>query len=127
MNVERWTLSVERWTSPMPAHPELSHAPHSRRLNSPWIWGAGSGTLQGMSQAIMDPAEVRRFAEDLKRFNEDIRDRMALMQGRFAALGDTWQDQEHLRFAEEFQRALKALAKFMESLDGNSGTTILPE
>jgi hypothetical protein len=36
------------------------------------------------------------------------------MQGRFAALGDTWQDQEHLRFAEEFQRALKALAKFME-------------
>jgi uncharacterized protein YukE len=68
-----------------------------------------------MSQAIMDPAEVRRFAHELKRFNQDFQDRFALLQARFAALGDTWQDQEHARFAEEFRSTMKALARFMET------------
>ena len=67
-----------------------------------------------MSKAIMDPAEVRRFAEELKRFNQDLQNRIALLQVRFAALGDTWQDQEHTRFAEEFRQTMKALIKFME-------------
>jgi uncharacterized protein YukE len=67
-----------------------------------------------MSKAIMDPAEVRRFAEELKRFNLDLQNRMTLLQARFAALGETWQDQEHARFAEEFRQTMKALAKFME-------------
>jgi uncharacterized protein YukE len=67
-----------------------------------------------MSQAIMDPAEVRRFAEELKRFNQDMQDRMMLLQARFTALGDSWQDQEHARFHEEFQRTFRALLKFVE-------------
>lgn len=67
-----------------------------------------------MSQAIMDPAEVRRFAHELKRFNQDIGDRLSLLQARFAALGDTWQDQEQARFGDEFRSTMKALAKFME-------------
>lgn len=67
-----------------------------------------------MSQAIIDPAEVRRFAEELKRFNQDTQDRLRMLQARFNALGDTWQDQEHVRFSEEFQRTLQALAKFVE-------------
>lgn len=67
-----------------------------------------------MSQAIMDPAEVRRFAEELKRFNTDLQNRMASLHSRFTALGDTWQDQEHDKFAEEFQQTMKALRKFVE-------------
>ena len=67
-----------------------------------------------MSQAIMDPGEVRRFAHELNRFNQDIGDRLGLLQARFAALGDTWQDQEHARFGDEFRSTMKALAKFME-------------
>ena len=62
----------------------------------------------------MDPAEVRRFAEELKRFNLDLQNRITLLQARFAALGETWQDQEHARFAEEFRQTMKALLKFME-------------
>jgi len=62
----------------------------------------------------MDPAEVRRFAEELKRFNLDLQNRITLLQARFAALGETWQDQEHARFAEEFRQTMKALQKFME-------------
>ena len=62
----------------------------------------------------MDPVEVRRFAEELKRFNLDLQNRITLLQARFAALGETWQDQEHAKFAEEFRQTMKALLKFME-------------
>ena len=67
-----------------------------------------------MGQAIMDPGEVRRFAEELKRFNTDLQDRVVSLQARFAALGDTWQDQEHSKFAEEFKQIMKAMKKFVE-------------
>ncbi len=67
-----------------------------------------------MSQAIMDPESVRRFAEELQRFNRDVEARMASLQARFAALGDTWQDQEHIKFSEEFKTTMKALRKFVE-------------
>jgi uncharacterized protein YukE len=68
-----------------------------------------------MPQAIMDPGEVRRFAEELKRFNIELQNRMSLLQARFAALGDTWQDQEHTKFTEEFRDAMKVLKKFIEA------------
>lgn len=68
-----------------------------------------------MSQAIMDPEQVRRFAEELKRFNTDVQDKLTSLQARFAALGDTWQDQEHAKFAEEFRQTMKALKKFVEA------------
>jgi uncharacterized protein YukE len=67
-----------------------------------------------MPQAIMDPEEVRRFADELKRFNTDLQDRIVSLQARFMALGDTWQDQEHAKFAEEFRQILKAMKKFIE-------------
>ena len=62
----------------------------------------------------MDPEQVRRFAEELKRFNTDLQDKMMSLQARFAALADTWQDQEHTKFTEEFKQAMKALKKFVE-------------
>ena len=62
----------------------------------------------------MDPEEVRRFAKELKRFNDDIQVRASSLQARFTALGGTWQDQEHEKFAEEFIATMKVLKKFME-------------
>ena len=70
-----------------------------------------------MSQAIMDPEQVRRFAEELQRFNRDLQNRMGSLQARFAALGDTWQDQEHTKFSEEFKQTVKALKKFVDVSD----------
>jgi uncharacterized protein YukE len=67
-----------------------------------------------MSQAIMNPEEVRRFADELKRFNVDLQNRVGALQARFAALGDSWQDQEHQKFSEEFLQTMKALKKFVE-------------
>ncbi len=62
----------------------------------------------------MDPEEVRRFADELRRFNADLQDRLSSLQARFAALGDTWQDQEHMKFADEFKQTLKSVRRFVE-------------
>ena len=67
-----------------------------------------------MAQAIMDPEQVRLFAKELKRFNDDIQLRASALQARFAALGSTWQDQEQEKFAEEFVTTMKVLKKFTE-------------
>jgi len=67
-----------------------------------------------MPQAIMDPEDVRRFAQELKKFNADLQNGMSSLQARFASLGDSWQDQEHAKFAEEFKQTIKALKKFIE-------------
>lgn len=67
-----------------------------------------------MAQAIMDPEEVRRFAKELKRFNDDVQVKAGALQSRFTALSGTWQDQEHEKFAEEFVMTMKVLKKFVE-------------
>ena len=63
----------------------------------------------------MDPEEVRRFASELKRFNEDVQMKATSLQARFTALATTWQDQDHEKFAEEFITTMKVLRKFMET------------
>jgi len=68
-----------------------------------------------MSKAIVDPNELRRFAEELKRFNGDLQNSMSSLQARFAALSETWQDQEHAKFAQDFVETMKVLRRFMES------------
>ena len=70
-----------------------------------------------MAQVVIEPEQVKRFAEELQRFNRDLQHRMGSLQARFAALGDTWQDQEHARFSEEFKDTLKALKKFVDLSD----------
>lgn len=63
----------------------------------------------------MDPEEVRRFAQELKRFNDDVQNRASALQARFQALGATWQDQEQVKFAEEFVVTMKAIRKFVDA------------
>ena len=62
----------------------------------------------------MDPEEVRRFAQELKRFNDDVQGKAQSLQARFAALGSSWQDQEAEKFSEEFLVTMKVLKKFVE-------------
>ncbi len=66
-----------------------------------------------MAQAVMDPEEVRRFAKELKQFNTGLEHGMSLLEARFKALSDTWQDQEHRKFAEEFTQTMRAMKKFV--------------
>ena len=67
-----------------------------------------------MSRAIVDPAELRRFAQSLKHFNNEVSHQLSVLQGQFAGLGDTWRDQEHDKFANQFTETVQVLARFME-------------
>ncbi len=68
-----------------------------------------------MAKAIVDPVELRRFAQSLKRFNAALQDQMRSLQGQLANLGDTWRDQEHDKFREEFDQTMQVLRRFMEA------------
>ncbi len=68
-----------------------------------------------MAKAIVDPEELRRFAQDLKRFNNELKGQMTVLNGRFVGLGQTWRDQEHRKFASEFEHTMRALNRFMET------------
>ena len=68
-----------------------------------------------MAQAIVDPAELRRFAQSLKRFNHELQSSLTMLHGQMLALGDSWRDQEHLKFVQEFEQTLHAIEKFTET------------
>jgi uncharacterized protein YukE len=67
-----------------------------------------------MPQAIVDPGELRRFAQNLKKLNLDLQDRIAALNGQLAALGTTWRDQENKKFVAEFEQQVRAIARFIE-------------
>ncbi len=67
-----------------------------------------------MSKAIVDPGELRRFAQDLKRFNANLQGQMSVLAGKLATLGQSWRDQEHDKFVEQFDQTMKVLARFTD-------------
>jgi uncharacterized protein YukE len=66
-----------------------------------------------MSKAMVDPAELRRFAHTLKHFTGELQHQLAVLQGQFSALGDTWRDQEHEKFANEFSQTVLVINHFL--------------
>ena len=70
-----------------------------------------------MAQAIVDPAELRRFAQNLKRFNGELQNNLAVLHGQMVSLGDTWRDQEHLKFVQEFEQTTQMLERFVEAMN----------
>ena len=70
------------------------------------------GINWGMSKAVVDPGELRRFALELKRFNDFLQQQGTVINARMSELGQSWRDQEHLKFAEEFDITMKQLMRF---------------
>ncbi len=68
-----------------------------------------------MSQAIIDPAELRRFAQQLGQFNIELEERLSTLTNQLHNLNASWRDQEHQKFAEEFEHHLKLIARSMEA------------
>jgi uncharacterized protein YukE len=68
-----------------------------------------------MPQAIVDPEELRRFARNLQKFNNEVQDRLTLLVGQLVGLGTTWRDQENKKFVEEFEQQVKAISSFIEA------------
>lgn len=70
-----------------------------------------------MAQAIVNPEDLRRFAQVLKRFNADLRDNVTALHAQMVNLGDTWRDQEHNKFRLEFEQTMKVIERFLEASD----------
>jgi WXG100 family type VII secretion target len=68
-----------------------------------------------MAKANVDPAELRRFAQELSRFNNDLQGLMSSLHAKMQALEQTWRDQEQKKFSEAFQQTTKALGNFVEA------------
>ena len=68
-----------------------------------------------MSQAIVDPAELRRFAHQLGKFNTELEERLSTLASQLHNLNSSWRDQEHKKFAEQFEHHLKLIARSIES------------
>jgi uncharacterized protein YukE len=68
-----------------------------------------------VSQAIVDPNELRRFARNLERFSTELQNQMLVLRGQLTGLGQSWRDQEHEKFVQEFEQTLMATNRFMEA------------
>ncbi len=68
-----------------------------------------------MGKANVDPAELRRFAQDLNRFNNELHTLLAGLHGRMRAMEATWRDQEQRKFSEAFEQTAKTLGNFLEA------------
>ena len=70
-----------------------------------------------MPQAIVDPEELRRFAQSLKKFGSDVQERVKALSGQMASLERTWRDQEQKKFADEFAQQIQAFGRMVEMID----------
>lgn len=68
-----------------------------------------------MGKASVDPVELRRFSQDLARFNADLTGLIGGLHARMRGLEGTWRDQEQRKFAEAFEQTMKVLANFLEA------------
>src|SRR5438270_878463 len=51
-----------------------------------------------MGKASVDPGELRRFAQDLNRFNNELQTLVSGLHGKMRGLEATWRDQEQHKF-----------------------------
>lgn len=70
-----------------------------------------------MSQAIVNPEELRRFAQQLKQFNSGLQEQMTALAGKMQSLSTSWRDQENKRFVEEFEQNMKSMSRIVEVND----------
>ena len=68
-----------------------------------------------MSQAIVDPHELRRFAHALDKFSNELQGQMLVLRKQLIGLGNTWRDQEHDKFVAEFEDTLRTTSRFFEA------------
>ena len=62
-----------------------------------------------MAQAIVDPEQLRQFAAMLQRYSQQVRESTASLTQAQARLADSWRDQEHRKFVEEFEDQVELL------------------
>jgi hypothetical protein len=88
---------------------------YNERDRRPIRWFEHSEGL--MPKAVVDPDDLHHFAIELRHFSEGVKERIGRINMQFGKLGETWQDQEHEKFAGEFQHTIRVLTKFIASAE----------
>jgi WXG100 family type VII secretion target len=70
-----------------------------------------------MPQAIVDPDELRQFAQSLKKFSSELQNRINMLGGQLVTLEKTWRDQEQKKFSDEFQQQVKNVSRLVEIIE----------
>ena len=70
-----------------------------------------------MAQAIVDPEQLRQFAAMLKRYSQQVRESTSSLTQAQSRLADSWRDQEHRKFVDEFEEQVKLVNKLLEQTD----------
>ena len=65
-----------------------------------------------MSQAIVEPEALRRFAAQLERSRGDLQSQAAATMGAVAGVSETWRDQKYAEFHRALQDAFQVLRLF---------------
>jgi WXG100 family type VII secretion target len=68
-----------------------------------------------MAQAIVDPDELRRFAHNLDKFNRELQSQMLVLRGQMKNLSQTWRDQEHDKFVQQFDETMVVMNRFIDT------------
>ena len=68
-----------------------------------------------MPQAIVDPVQLRQFAQTLKKFNEELLEKSTSLGAQLNTLSNTWRDQENKKFCENFEQHMRLMARFIEA------------
>jgi uncharacterized protein YukE len=67
--------------------------------------------------AVVDPDELERFARALQQFSAQMSQDKSRLSAQFARLEETWRDQEHKKFAQDFQQTMTVLGRFTRSAE----------
>ena len=70
-----------------------------------------------MSQAVVDPDQLRQFASHLHRFAEEMKQRSAGLATQMNQLEQTWRDEQQRKFAEEFTTQMRQMARLIQTTE----------
>ncbi len=70
-----------------------------------------------MSQAVVDPEQLRQFAAHLHRFAEEMKQRSSGLASQMNQLEQTWRDEQQRKFSEEFTAQLRQLSRLIQSTE----------
>jgi uncharacterized protein YukE len=70
-----------------------------------------------MSQAVVDPENLRQFAVHLKRFSEDLKQQSMVLASQMNQLEQTWRDEQQRNFEKEFSEQMRQMAKLIQSTE----------
>ncbi len=70
-----------------------------------------------MSQAVVDPEQLRQFAAHLHRFSEELKERTSGLAAQMNQLEQTWRDEQQRKFAEEFTTQILQMKRLIQTTE----------